>query len=188
MVSFSSLQWYLEISLCCISHTLFISIASGQVGRTLNPALSQNGYFYVLVTSASSDPANTASVAAPQEWAEQAFAVCWTLQAVLGCPASGHEVSLGLMMHTSQLLPLKSQQNRESSEMQELVSSRHCWVVLVFGRSASGVQLNFKETATVEHTQSSYPSSKGWLPWTGRTQRCSQCNKTQLTGSRELWL
>lgn len=54
-----------------------ISIASGQVDRTLehtNPGLTPNGYFYVPVTSASSDRANSASVAAPQEWADQAFA------------------------------------------------------------------------------------------------------------------
>lgn len=57
----------------------FVSIASGQVGRTLehmNPGLTLNCYFYVPVTSASSDPARSASVAAPQEWADQAFAEC----------------------------------------------------------------------------------------------------------------
>lgn len=42
----------------------------------MNPGLTLNGYFYVPVTSASSDSANSASVAAPQEWADQAFAEC----------------------------------------------------------------------------------------------------------------
>lgn len=42
----------------------------------MNPGLTPNGYFYVPVTSASSDPASSARVAAPQEWADQAFAEC----------------------------------------------------------------------------------------------------------------
>lgn len=42
----------------------------------MNPGLTPSGYFYVPVTSSSSDPASSASVAAPQEWADQAVAEC----------------------------------------------------------------------------------------------------------------
>lgn len=70
----------------------FISIASGQVGRTLehmNPGLTPNGYFYVLVTADNSDPSNSASVAAPQEWADQAFAECADLCNLFLAPQQG---------------------------------------------------------------------------------------------------
>lgn len=80
---------------------------SGQAGRMLehmNPGLTLSCYFYVPVTSASADPANSASVQPLRNGLTKRCRACSSLQSVPGSPASGRSVSLGLITHTHKLI------------------------------------------------------------------------------------